>query len=323
MKKENELSEELKIRIIDLSAPIADLEFLFTRKGVSCAPIGDIVVLKGKPKAGKSTLLVGWIAAFLDGEYLGFKATINDKTVLYIDTEQNAADTQKLTRKIHSLCGYPTDSSNHRLIVINLRGDNPKDRLKYILEAVEKFKPVLLIIDGAKDLIANGDINDPKSSHEVVQRLMTISKENHLAILTVLHENKNDPNLRGHIGTELLNKCSECWQIKKTGKIFDVEQTDSRHKPAEGFSFTLDEKEQPVFNANASKISGQERTDIKMINTFKQCLPREAKLIYTELTKVYCEKYPCKESLAHSHIAKGTKLAVLIKESDKNYKFNY
>lgn len=323
LEKSTQLSEELKKRLIDLSVPIPDLEYLFQKDGTGCFPIGDIIVLKGKQKAGKSTLLACWITAFLIGEYLGFKTLKNWRIVIYIDTEQNPANTQKLVKKIHYLCGYPTKQNNERLIVINLRGDTPDDRMKFITEAVEKIKPDLLVIDGAKDLISNGDINDVKTSNDVVQSMMTLSKNHHLAIITILHENKKDTNLRGHIGTELINKCSECWQVSKSDLTFEVEQTDSRNKPAEGFSFTLNEMEIPVAMAYSPKVSVHERTATKSKETFAMCLPIGESLSYTALTIKYCEFYNCKESTAHTHISNSLKSGILKNEPDGKYKFNH
>ena len=181
----------------------------------------------------------------------------------------------------------------------------------------------MLIIDGIKDLISNGDINDPKACGEVVQTLMTISKENHLAIVTVLHENKNDTNLRGHLGSEIVNKCAECWQVKKSGQIFEVEQTDCRNQPVEGFSFTLDNEGLPIPMEYTPKVSAQERTESKSKDTFQRCLPPMKNLSYTDLTNLYCEYYGCKEATAHTHIAKGIKQRFLSKEPDGNYKFSY
>lgn len=320
---ENELSAELKSRIIDLSIPLPDLEFLFELNGVGSVPLGDFVVLKGKQKAGKSTLIVCWIVALVKGQYMGFIALKLGCLILYIDTEQNPANTRKLVKKINSLCSYPIDQSQPNIIVINLRGDNPDDRFKYIFEAVGMFKPDLLIIDGIKDLVSNSDINDPKTSGEVVQKLMTISKDNHLAIVTILHENKNDNNLRGHLGTEAVNKCSECWQVKKVDRIFEVEQTDSRNQPAEAFSFTLDEMGLPVPIEHTPIISIQERTATKRLDTFRQCLPPLKSLSYTDLSTLYCEYYGCSISTAHTHISTTLKHGFLTREPDGIYKFNY
>ena len=318
-----QLTEELASRIIDLSVDLPDIQFLFKKDGVGCIPVGDIVVIKGKAKAGKSTVLAIWITALLIGDYMGFKALKKSCSVMYIDTEQNPANTRRLTKKIHQLCGYSTKENQPDFIVLNLRSDNPKDRNKFIDEAIDKFKPDFLIIDGAKDLISSGDINDIKSCVDVVQKMMTVSKDHNLAIITILHENKNDTNLRGHIGTELLNKCAESWQVIKDGENFEVEQVDFRNQPVEGFSFTLDDDALPIPLERVPKISVKERTETKKSETFMQCLPPSISLSYTDLGNFYCEYYPCKIGTAKKDIAAFHSKRFLTHEPDGTYRYNY
>ena len=121
LQEEKQLSEEILSRIINLDKPEPDIEFLLEKDGVGCFPTGDIGVLKGKQKAGKSTLLACWITALSKGDYMNFKALILGCLIVYIDTEQNPANTRRLIKKIHSLCGYPTNLNNPNILVINLR----------------------------------------------------------------------------------------------------------------------------------------------------------------------------------------------------------
>ena len=318
------ISAELAGRIIDLSQNEPDIQFLFEKNGVGCIPQGDIVVLKGKGKHGKTTVIAIWITALFKGEFFGFKALKTECRVLYIDTEQNRANTLRLTRKVHSLCGYPINKSQPNFVVINLRPDNPQERNQYMDEAINYYKPDLLIIDGAKDLISNGDINDTKTCGETVQKMMTISQVNNLAIITILHENKTDTNLRGHIGTELLNKCAENWQtVKNTDGSFEVKQIECRNQPADDFGYTLDENVLPVPSESAPRVSQKEIIEIKKQTTLRQCLPPMKRSSYTELTNLFSEYYPCKSRTATDTIATYLKRGYLIHESDGNYKYNY
>lgn len=59
-----------------------------------------------------------------------------------------------------------------------------------------------------------------EESSNVISTLMKASEEC-TAIVNVLHTNKGkeDSNMRGHLGTELLNKCSRCMEVKKDGLI--------------------------------------------------------------------------------------------------------
>jgi len=323
LQQEDNLSNELLSRKIDLSIDCPDIEFLFKKDGIGCIPIGDIVIVKGKQKAGKSTLIACWASALLIGDYMGFTALKNNCKVVYVDTEQNQANTRRLAKKVHALCGFPIDQNNPVFIVINLRGDNPSERINFICESIRKFHPDLLFLDGAKDLIIGGDINDPKASGDVVQLLMTLTKEYHMAIVTVLHENKKDSNLRGHIGTELLNKCSECWQVQKIGNSFKTVQTESRNEPTKGFSFMLSSDNLPIPNQFIPKITAKEKTDAKKLETLKQCFKPERSIKYTELVQLYCEYGNCKKTTAQTYIKTAIIQGYLLLEIDGKYKFNY
>jgi len=191
------------------------------------------------------------------------------------------------------------------------------------MDAVEFLKPDLIIVDGAKDLIPDGDINNPKSCGETVQLLMAITKQYPVALVTILHENKNDSNLRGHIGTELVNKCSECWQVVKKENIFEIEQAESRNEPIEGFSFELNADKLPVEVEALPKVSRANATDQKKRDAFKECLPPDKSMKYAELAALYMEFYGCEKSSAKNHIAEGIKKKYLKKLSNGDYEFIY
>ena len=70
----------------------------------------------------------------------------------------------------------------------------------------------LVIIDGLRDLLF--DINSSTEAAEVICLLMRWSSQYNVHIHTVLHLNKGDDNLRGHIGTELNHMAETILQIK-------------------------------------------------------------------------------------------------------------
>ncbi len=318
-----EMSAELKETMIDLSIEEPDIEFLFDKSGIGCVSVGDIIVIKGKAKAGKSTLMICWIAAVLKGEYMGFKARKTNCTALYIDTEQNPANTKRFARKVHSIIGFQLDENYPRFRAMNLRGKNPDERGRLVAEAV-KLKPDLIVVDGAKDLIPDGDINNPKTCNQTVQLLMTITKNYPVALVTILHENKKDENLRGHIGSELINKCSECWQVvKSNANIFEIAQSESRNEPIDGFSFELNEDKLPVEVQAMPKVSRANATDQKQRDAFRRCLPLNESKGYSDLIILYMEYYGCEKSCAKTHIAVGIKKEYLVKQPNGEYQFIY
>ena len=114
--------------------------------------------------------------------------------------------------------------------VFNVRGVAWKERRDLLREAVTRCKPDLVIVDGIRDLV--NDINDGVLAQEVMEELMHLATERNCCIVCVLHQNKSgeDHNLRGWIGTELMNKAFEVYSCEKLlpQRIFSLEQTLTR-----------------------------------------------------------------------------------------------
>ena len=76
------------------------------------------------------------------------------------------------------------------------------------------------------------DINDGVLAQEVMEELMHLATQTECCIVCVLHQNKSgeDRNLRGWIGTELMNKAFEVYSCEKLlpQRIFSLEQTLTR-----------------------------------------------------------------------------------------------
>lgn len=314
--------DALALRIIDLSKPYPEIEFLLTHHGVGCYSRGDIQAKKSKAKQGKTLSLLCIMVAMIKGEFMGFRAVQSGLRVLYIDTEMNPLNTAKLAKKVHRLCGLPTDQNSDRFCALNLRGDDPLERCRFVCEAVERLKPDAVFIDGVKDLIET-DINDQKESGKVVQMLMTLTKTYPIALIVVLHTNKalTDSNMRGSIGTELTNKASEVWEVKKDGHIFEVTQDISRNQPVDGFSFILNDYGEPTEIDFVPKLSRQQVADAKLQENMKASLPPTSSLSYTQLTEIYREMAGVAQKTAQTHIAQASKKCYIERGSDGSYRW--
>ena len=120
--------------------------------------------------------------------------------------------------------------SEKNLDVFNVRAVEWKQRRALLTEAVAYYHPDLVIVDGIRDLV--NDINDGVLAQEVMEELMHLATEHNCCIVCVLHQNKSgeDHNLRGWIGTELMNKAFEVYSCEKLlpQRIFSLEQTLTR-----------------------------------------------------------------------------------------------
>lgn len=196
---------------------------------------GNIATITGKPKSYKTFLITAIIAGFMKDSFLSISGM--GKTCLLIDTEQSKAHCNIVQRRVYRLCGWDLKEDNQKLIMLSLREQSADERLKCIKEAISYLHPDFVIIDGVRDLVR--DFNDIKESAELVGLLMSISTKENCGIMTVLHQNKNDNNARGHLGSELCNKSETVLQVVREQSIATVSPVYSRNEEIEDFSFMI------------------------------------------------------------------------------------
>ena len=99
------------------------------------------------------------------------------------------------------------------------------------------------------------DINSTSESVEVINKMMEWSSKYDLHIHCVLHLNKGDNNVRGHIGTEMSNKAETVLVITKSAEnpvISEVHAPHIREKEFKPFAFSVDDEGLPVMVDNYS-----------------------------------------------------------------------
>jgi hypothetical protein len=214
--------------------------------GVVVATLGNFSASVGKPKSKKTFNVSAIVAAALSGRrVLNYEVTLPEgrNRVLYIDTEQSRCHCHKVMTRIFRLAGLPTDREDERLIFLLLREYSPRQRRQIISLALAEDERIgLVIIDGCRDLLL--DINDPSESVDVINDLMRWSSFYNMHIHTVLHFNKHEDQVRGHIGTELTNKAETVIQVAKSafdGNISEVKPMQVREREFVPFAFRINE----------------------------------------------------------------------------------
>jgi len=219
------LLEQLRITPEKLLKP---MEFLFQLFGKPCFPRRELVAITGKAKSGKTFVTSMLMACCQSRDVLAFQR-IGDEPlrVLWYDTEQSDESTQDILK---NRVMRMVDGDGKLFDIFNVRGVAWKERRDLLREAVTRCKPDLVIVDGIRDLV--NDINDGTLAQEVMEELMHLATEHDCCIVCVLHQNKSgeDHNLRGWIGTELMNKAFEVYSCEKLlpQHIFSLEQTLTR-----------------------------------------------------------------------------------------------
>lgn len=235
---------QLLQRRITPETSLPSMQFLFRMFGVPCFPRGELVVVAGKAKSGKTLFLSLLMAASMKQKILALERNTDESPlrVMWYDTEQSEQSTQDiLVNRIYPLA-CPEDG-NESLFAFNLRCKSWEERLQLFSAGVAYLKPDLVVLDGVRDLLA--DINDGVEAQRITEMLMTLAQTHQCCIVCVLHQNKSDSDhtLRGWIGTELTNKVFEVYTCEKLKgyATFKVKQEHTRkHDIDRELYYTID-----------------------------------------------------------------------------------
>ena len=213
---------------ITVDKQLPKMDFLFQLFGKPCFPRRELVAVTGKAKSGKTFVTSMLIACCVIHDVLQFhRSSEMPLKILWYDTEQSDESTQDILKNRIRMM---TQDNLQGIEVLNVRSVSWKDRRQLLLEAVSHYGPDLVIVDGIRDLV--NDINDGVLAQEVMEELMHLADDKKCCIVCILHQNKGseDHNLRGWIGTELMNKAFEVYACEKLmpQRIFKVEQTLTR-----------------------------------------------------------------------------------------------
>ena len=201
-----------------ISNPPSVLELRLGLETYTLGTAGNISLIQGKAKSRKSYFVSALAAAAIRQGFNEniLKAGIVKGKVIFFDTEQGDFHAQRVNQRTLHLAGIPVEQGQEYLKYFALRrADTNADRLaiiEYVLKRIEGVS--LVIIDGIVD-VANG-VNEEAESIALVSRLMKISADLNLHLITVLHENKNDRGAKGHLGSYLTQKSETVYGVSRS-----------------------------------------------------------------------------------------------------------
>lgn len=310
---------ELDEHEIDLSKEYPEPRFTLKLSGIGTMPRGDIQAVKAKSKNGKSFLCSVFIASLFGCKTFNFESEESQPVVLYFDTEQNERNTAKLARRVHTLLEWNTQENHKGFHVYTLRTMDTPERLPFIDETIVRRKPTVAFIDGIADLIEN--FNDVEQSTDLINHLMKLSADNDCCICCVLHTNKakDDSGMKGHLGTMLLQKASDVFEVKKDNDTFNVSETDCRNQPIEDFAFSIDGHGIP-FPATTQTESKQLARLESIKKILNEVFSTSDELSYTDLVKAYQASAAVSERTAKRKVTFAKANGLISLTPNENYK---
>lgn len=210
---------------------VPEEDFLFRMFGKPCFPRRDLSVVTGLEKCGK-TFFTTMVLAGCEKQNVLELERIQERPLkaMWFDTEQSKSSTKGiLTERVLKLCDQPEDGDRH-FFVFNVRACSCKERMDYLIEGIQAYRPDIVIIDNVSDLLPS--VNDAEQSVQIVGQLMQVASEYNCNITVVIHVNRTGEkrSLRGWLGTVISHKAYEVYYCEHNERkdVFSVVQTMSR-----------------------------------------------------------------------------------------------
>jgi hypothetical protein len=240
----------------------------------------SISAITGKAKSRKSTLMICLSKKFLD-EYPNGKLMIIDTEMAEFYVHRNAV-------KLHKLAGFPENVNHERIVILQFRELSTEKRFEMFSNAIKKYKPDLVFLDGVRDLIVN--YNEIDDVVELIDEIMRLSNIYKCHICSIIHENKGNTDLRGHLGTELQNKAETVIAVatNKEDKNFSkISARMTRNMPFDDFQIGMDNYGMPYFvdDVSSTQYKPYEPEPTTPINPDKNHEPESEALFESEETK--------------------------------------
>lgn len=206
---------------------------------------GDFSVVVGAAKSRKTFCVSAMVGAYLcTDEYMNMSSPNDAGSVLWIDTEQSIYHAAKVAKRVCRIAGLPTNQKTDRFRMLCFREHEPGKRRELTDKAIRLYRPSLVVVDGAADLIL--DVNDSSESAKLATMFMDITKELDNHIVTVLHTNPGGDKPRGHLGTNFLNKAQALFIVRADGDISTVSVERCRDIAVDDFAFAVSKEGLPV-----------------------------------------------------------------------------
>lgn len=206
---------------------------------------GDFSVVVGAAKSRKTFCVSAMVGAYLcASDYMNMSSPADAGSALWIDTEQSIYHAARVARRVLRIAGLPANQNTERFRMLCFREYTPDKRRELTDKAIRLYRPALVVVDGAADLIL--DVNDSSESAKLATMFMDITKELNNHVVTVLHTNPGGDKPRGHLGTNFLNKAQALFIVRADGDISTVSVERCRDIAVDDFAFTINKEGLPV-----------------------------------------------------------------------------
>jgi hypothetical protein len=229
----------------EIEEPEKCLSLRFGTDSFVFGTMGNFSLIQGKAKSRKSYFLSALMAAAISEHDVcdHIRGHVHDKVNIYIDTEQGHWHASKAKNRIQVMAGLDPRVNHPNFKHYRFRGLlTNKERLKltdYIMQSFDNIG--FVVIDGVVDLASKG-VNDEEEATALASKLLQWTSSKNCHISCVLHENKNDRNAKGHLGSYLVQKAETTISLAKsetTPSASDIVPEYTRNKEFPSMEMTI------------------------------------------------------------------------------------
>lgn len=268
---------------------------------------GDFSVVVGAAKSRKTFCVSAMVGAYLCAdEYMNMSSPNDTGSVLWIDTEQSIYHAAKVAKRVCRIAELPTNQKTDRFRMLCFREYDPEKRRELTNKAIRLYRPSLVVVDGAADLIM--DVNDSSESVKLATMFMDITKELDNHIVAVLHTNPGGDKPRGHLGTNFLNKAQALFIVRADSDISTVSVERCRDIAVDDFAFAVSKEGLPIL---ASVPEKSDKTDNLKAIFCKYTQP----VRQTDLREAIMIDEGIKKSMANRRIREAKAMEVLVENN--------
>lgn len=272
-------------------------------------PKEGIITFAAKQKQGKSLATYALTIPLLTGtDFNTVKPLGTPNYIMCFDMEMSETSLLKRLKK-----HVETIRENvNKFVIFPLKKRKMEERLEIIKEKVNTYNPEIIIIDQVAKMLPN--INDPVLSSQIIDEIDKISIGR--SVWLVIHENKNDEHLRGHVGSNLQNAHVELYHVKKESHLFTITCQEARDTDPEDSSiicFTYSEEMGICDGANESKEKEQREVN-ELKGLFENIFQGNKELRRDYIQKEIMSKKGVKESMAKNIFSKAEKKNIITKK---------
>lgn len=217
------VSEALeRCRLISLDTPPPRPPTILSIEGKRIGEAGNLVVIQGQAKSGKTAAVSAVIGAALGGHGDCFGLVSSNpekKSILHFDTEQSRCDHFDLVARAvkdrAAINEMPDHFRSYTVLTLDVKTRRRAIREEMARAANRHGGIHMILIDGVADIAS--DPNDPEECFALVAELHALADVHQCIIVLVLHENPNSENnkTRGHLGSQLDRKAQTPIVIEK------------------------------------------------------------------------------------------------------------